>query len=310
MTGMLTTTFAMSRYGTGNGLLCTGPAIADLTDLDPLVTIRLLRESGFILFRGFRADLELFSALVHSISGRITLDPAREFHGGDVAQKVDAGTAGVGLHIENGNSPFAPDLTWFFCEKAAAEGSETTVCDGYRVWDAFSEEVRAQFAAQDIAYSRRVEENRWKAFVQHQTGGEKPAEEITVDDMRALATGPGRTVIEPLDGGAIHYEFQVPAAHPTLFGSRLAFANSILGPSYNYEKPRITFADGTEFSAELAKEVEERTAALTENIEWQDGDVALIDNTRVMHGRRDILDPARTIYNAQSYLSEELRTAA
>ncbi|MFI7576097.1 TauD/TfdA family dioxygenase [Micromonospora sp. NPDC049497] len=309
MTAMLTTTFAMSRYGAGNGLLCTAPATAALTDLDPLVTVRLLRESGFIVFRGFRADLELFSALVHAVSGRITLDPAREFHGGDVAQKVDAGTDAIGLHIENGNSPFAPDLTWFFCEKAAAEGSETTVCDGYRVWDEFSEETRAQFTAQDIAYSRRVEEDRWKAFVRHQLGDAKPADEITVDDMRGLATGPGKTLIEPLDGGAIRYEFQVPAAHATLFGSRLAFANSILGPSYNYEKPRITFADGTEFAAELMRETEERTAALTEDLAWQDGDVALIDNTRVMHGRRRILDPARTIYNAQSYLSDDLRAA-
>ena len=31
------------------------------------------------------------------------------------------------------------------------------------------------------------------------------------------------------------------------------------------------------------------------------GDIVLIDNTRVMHGRRAITDPERTILNAQSY---------
>ncbi|MET7669457.1 TauD/TfdA family dioxygenase [Micromonospora luteifusca] len=299
----------MTRYGTGTGLLCSGPDGATLTDLDPPTVTRLHSQAGFILFRGFRTDLESFSALVHALSGRITLDPAREFHGGDVAQKVDAGEAAVGLHIENGNSPFAPDLTWFYCKRAAAAGSETTVCDGYRVWDAFGAETRKRFAAQDIAYSRRVEEHRWKAFVNHQLGGAKPVDEITVGDMRALVTGPGRTIIEPLADGAIRYEFQVPAAHDTLFGTRLAFANSILGPSYNYEKPRITFADGSEFPPEVLDEVRERTAELTEDIAWQDGDVALIDNTRVMHGRREILDPARTIFNAQSYLADHLRQA-
>jgi len=300
------TNHTVGRYGTGSGSIVTAADDSPLSTIDPSTTIRLLADSGFVLFRGFTADLESFSALVRAHSGRITLDPARSFHGGDVAQKVDAGTAAVGLHIENGNSPFAPDLTWFYCEKAAAAGSETTVCDGYRVWDAFTEETRERFAGQDIAYSRRVDEDKWKAYVRHALGGERADEDISVQDMRTLAAGSGTTIIKELPDGAIHYEYRVRAAHETLFGARPAFANSILGPSYNYEKPRICFADESDFSAALLGEVVARTEELTENLSWQDGDVALIDNTRVMHGRREILDTGRTIYNAQSYLAAHL----
>jgi alpha-ketoglutarate-dependent taurine dioxygenase len=299
--------FVTTTYGMGSAMLVRAELGASLADIDPAASIRLLADAGVLLFRGFAPDITGFSEFVRAHSSRITLDPARSFHGGAVAQKVDAGTAAVGLHIENGNSPFAPDLTWFFCEKAAARGSQTTVCDGYRVWDAFSDSARTAFAAQDIVYSRRVDEPRWKAFVRHQSGGTKPDAEITVEDMRALATGAGRTAIEAIENGGIRYDFQIPAAHPTLFGSRLAFANSILGPSYNYEKPRITFADGSELPRHLIAEVEEATAKLTEDLDWQDGDVALIDNTRVMHGRREILDTDRTVYNAQSYLADHLR---
>ncbi|MDQ1019016.1 AMP-binding protein [Streptomyces afghaniensis] len=293
-------------YGEGTGKLVLPAGAGHLSDLDPAQVIELLSEAGFLLLRGFGLGLEDFTSFVKAHSDRITLDPARSFHGGGVAQKVDAGTDAVGLHLENGNSPFGPDLTWFLCEKAARRGSQTTVCDGYRVWDRMGERARELFAAQDIVYSRNVEEAKWKAFVFHQLEGRKGLDEITFDDILALVRGQESTVISLNDDGSIAYSYRTAAAHPTLFGDRLAWANSIFGPSYNYEAPRITFADGGELPGRLQDELRTLTEQVTEDLQWQDGDVALIDNTRVMHGRREILDTDRTIYNAQSYLNRGL----
>ncbi len=97
----------------------------------------------------------------------------------------------------------------------------------------------------------------------------------------------------------MRYSFTTPAAGTTVFGPRPSFANSILGPSFNYEKPTITFADGTALSPQLLAEVEEVTARLTENLDWQDGDAAVIDNTRVMHGRRAVTDPPHHLQRPQ-----------
>ncbi len=289
-----------SRYGNGNGVLVETEGLP-LETLEREFVLSLLRESGFIVFRGFRTDLDAFSGLVQRLSTRVTLDPARRFHG-SVAQKVDAGFDAIGLHCENGNSPFLPDLCWFFCEKAAREGSQTTVCDGYRVWDALSQSTRERFLAQPIQYSRHVEAAKWKGFVFHSLKGRKPLEEIGMADLLGLLENQENASAALKPDGSIHYTFQVPAAHQTLFSQRRAFANSILGPSFNYERPRITFADGSPFSKAIMAELSQVTEALTENIEWQDGGVVLIDNTRVMHGRRAIKDPHRTIYNALSYI--------
>ncbi|GHE57366.1 TauD/TfdA family dioxygenase [Streptomyces capitiformicae] len=299
----------LTPYGSGTGLLVE-PRSADTTlgSLAPEQVVCVLRDAGFLLLRGFRPDLEQFSAFVATHSERVTLDPARSFHGGSTAQLVDAGYDAVGLHLENGNSPFAPTLTWFFCEKAASSGSQTTVCDGYRVWDALSDEARGLFRQHEIVYSRRVEEARWKAFAAFHLGTSDAAS-VTVEQLQELTSGPGETVIEPLQDGAIHYAYRVPAAHETLFDTRPAFANSILGPSNHYEKPRITFADGRDIPVHILKEIESVTEELTEDLDWADGDVALIDNTRVMHGRRAITDPDRTIYNAQSDLDRGLLPA-
>jgi alpha-ketoglutarate-dependent taurine dioxygenase len=301
---MLNTT----QHGAGTGRVVQATAGQGLDALDPAEVIALLGETGYLLFRGFSTDTDRFNAFVRGLSSRIISDPAREFEG-EAAQKVDAGLQGVGLHLENGNSPFAPDLTWFFCRRAASAGSQTTVCDGYRVWDELSESARDAFAAQDIVYARNVPERLWRAFATHALNGTKAFDEVTIEDLLTMLSPAerGRTTLRTNIDRSVYYAYQVPGARAqTLFGSRTAWANSIFGPSYNYEQPTITFADGTEITEDLLAECRKVTDAVTEDIVWQDGDVALIDNTRVMHGRREIIDPDRTIFNAQSYLNKEL----
>lgn len=302
--------FEVVRHGRGPGVAVVDRSGRDLLDLDPRSTIATLAETGYLLCSGFRVDLAAFSQFVLAHSSRVTLDPARVFHGGKIAQKVDAGTDAMGLHLENGNSPFRPDLTWFFCQKAASAGSQTTVCDGYEVWRRVSASAKRQFEGQEIVYRRRVEESKWKTFVYHYVASRRPSitmEEITVADLLALVEGDRSTTITPRADGSILYLYRTPAVHRTLFGERLAWANSIFGPSYNYEAPTITFGDGRDIPAGLLEEMRALTDELTQDIHWRDGDVVLIDNTRVMHGRRAIEDPSRTIFNALSYLADELR---
>jgi alpha-ketoglutarate-dependent taurine dioxygenase len=303
-------TVTVAAYGSGKGRVVESRAGDTLDALDPREVYRLLAEAGFLLFRGFTTDMNGFNTFVKNASSRIVSDPAREFYG-EAAQKVDAGLDGVGLHLENGNSPFMPDLTWFFCQKAASTGSQTTVCDGYRVWDELPVPVRDAFAGQDIVYSRNVPERLWKGLVDHLLGGAKSYDEITVEDANALVTEPDRTVLRPNPDGSIYYAYRTPAVRrPTLFGERPAWANSIFGPSNNYEKPEIRFADGSPLGDELLTAAERVSDSVTEDIDWQDGDAVVIDNTRVMHGRRPIEDPARTIFNAQSYAEPTYLAAA
>jgi alpha-ketoglutarate-dependent taurine dioxygenase len=299
-------TITLSPEYSASGVLIEAEPGQPLDAIDPRWLLQQLKVSGYILLRGFDTNLEAFCALVKRHSSRVTLDPARSFHGGNVAQKVDAGADAMGLHLENGNSPFRPELVWFYCERAARHGSQTTVCDGCRVWQRMTDFGREQFYDNELLYRRRVDEQKWKLFVHHQTGGSIPIEQIRIADLLALVNADGATTIEEVENGAIVYSFRTPAVQQTLFKAGLAWANSIFGPSYNYEAPRITFANGDEIPSALLEEMRTLTADLTEDIEWRSGDVALIDNTRVMHGRRAIIDPGRLIFNALSYVDGRL----
>ena len=57
-----------------------------------------------------------------------------------------------------------------------------------------------------------------------------------------------------------------------------------------FEKDVDTF---TKFTNELLNEIAER---ITAEINWQKGDILMVDNTRIMHGRRAFMDDKRDIY--------------
>ena len=94
--------------------------------------------------------------------------------------------------------------------------------------------------------------------------------------------------IEPQADGGVRYILQIPAIREDNLSSKLAFANTILGPSFNYEKPEFTLADGSSVDNALIDELTQICEAYTQEITWQNGDVLILDNKRIMHGRRQI----------------------
>ncbi|MEH6559812.1 MAG: TauD/TfdA family dioxygenase [Marinobacter sp.] len=261
----------------------------------------LLGEYGVVLFRGCMRGPEAFSNFVASHSSRLSLDPARTMVAG-AAQLVDAGVDAVGLHCENGNSPFWPDITWFYCADAPRKGSQTTVCDGEVVLAQLSESCRSFFEENDIRYSRTVPGPKWRRLVCHYTPGLDDPALVLIDDLlRNVAEGAGTTISYDPKTDEIGYSFVVSAIQRSSFSDRGAFANSILGPSFNYEKPLIDTASGAPIPEKFLAEIETVTARATRPVGWQDHDMVMIDNRRVMHGREAICDTRRRIYNALSY---------
>src|SRR5690606_13727841 len=118
-----------------------------------------------------------------------------------------------------------------------------TVCDGFRVWDALSERARDVFAAQPISYKRTVPAELWRKLAAFLADDGRGPDEVTVADLYAQANPGAKVEFTERPDGSLYYHYQVFAAHPTKWSTRTAWANSLLGPSYNYEAPDIRFAD-------------------------------------------------------------------
>jgi len=260
-----------------------------------------LKQSGVIVLRECFNKIEDFGSFVKRHSSRLTLDPGRTFTGG-VAQLVDAGTSAVGLHCENGNAPIWPDLTWFFCTQAPLLGSQTTLCDGVSTLEKLSEKTIKRFENKKIRYRRSVPGDKWRRIVCYYNTSIQDIEKARFEDLKKIVGDNSSTHMKySPDEDSVDYSFTTSAIQISSFCQKPAFANSILGPSFNYEKPTIDFEDGEPFDNKLLVEINSVTDKNTYIVGWQDFDLVMIDNRRVMHGREKIIDDRRQIYNALSY---------
>ena len=260
--------------------------------LDSLRT-DLVRD-GWAVLRGFDVDMTRFSDLVATLCQRMTFDPAREYTS-ENTQKVDAGRGPIGLHVENGNTPRCPDIVAFFARRGAFEGSQTTVCDGQRLYDSFGDTLRRRWS-QPMTVIRTLPERLWKSYLAHEHPAISHPDEVRMEHVLEFARAvPGQDFTLNEDGSML-YALTLDPVRPSALGGGLGFANAVLGPSHNYEPPRYRMADGSEVSTDEIEALRERAEDFTIEINWQDGDVAVLDNTRVMHGRRAIKDPDRELF--------------
>ena len=129
----------------------------------------------------------------------------------------------------------------------------------------------------------------------------KSTERVALNHLLQILPAAQNQTLRLLDDGSLYTEFIIPAAAKTRLSPQIAFANSLLGPSFNYESPRIVLDDYTEVPEEVLQDIRHATEKWTENIDWMDGDIAIIDNTRTMHGRRKIVDANRSLFNTLSF---------
>ena len=247
---------------------------------------QILAKSGWVLLRGFPLNLTSFSQIIKLLCRQLTFDPAREYSNNST-QKVNSGTSAIGLHIENGNTPLPPDLVAFYSEKSANIGSQTTVCDGVEVYQNMSDELKALFE-HPITVSRTLPSKLWRQYVADQHPAISSIDEVNeghLDDLNALA--PNQKAILNCDD-SLTYRLAINPCIKGAFSEEIAFANAILGPSFNYEKPTVTLSTGEEITETLKQELTLLAERFTHEISWQDNDLVLIDNKRVMHGRRAI----------------------
>jgi alpha-ketoglutarate-dependent taurine dioxygenase len=267
-----------------------------ITDIEVINQVKQqLNDSGWVLLRGFDANLPKFSELLKQFCNKLTFDPAREF-ADKSSQKVNAGKASVGLHIENGNTPFPPNIVAFYSAKSAKKGSQTTVCDGAELYQNMPIELQKAWQ-KTVTVSRRLPSNLWRQYVVNQHPAVSDITQVTEKHLSDFITINKHQRGKITADDSLDYALDIQPCLPLKFSitkgedqtEKFAFANALLGPSFNYEKPDYTFANGQPVSDEVIKQTTELAEQYTHEIHWQDGDIAIIDNKRVLHGRRAII---------------------
>lgn len=256
--------------------------------VDPMTLHHIRQEvehHGWVRLSEYDSSLDSFSALISKLCRFVTFDPARNTSS-EVTQKVDAGTGAIGLHIENGNTPMPPNLVAFYCERAANAGSQTTVCDGAKLLKSMPKSLR-DACSRAVIVRRRLPEKIWKSYVAKALSIAAPATATRQHLELFMKAIPGQSGVVGTDE-ELDYSLRIKPIITSPFGHVKAFANAILGPSFNYDAPTYTFEDGSPITPQLIQELTALAETCTEEVQWRDGEVVVIDNHRVMHGRRRI----------------------
>lgn len=244
----------------------------------------LFRRHGAVLLRGFPAGLEAFKAFTDAwcVSSVFNESPDRRLL--DQAhniQSVNGGSDPFPLHPELSREPWKPDVCFFLCLQPPVSGGETTVCDGAEIVRRLPAEIREAMSRRRLLYVQPASPETLTYWL----GAPTPSDAQLADQPKS---SPYRFVRSP---AGILRVFSRPMLHATRFGGAPAFGNFLLFARDYLGLPNFPVMDnGQRVPDDWMEAVRQAAGPITAPIPWRQGDLIMLDNSRIMHGRRAILD--------------------
>jgi len=260
-----------------------------------------LGSHGAILFRGFGIhSMEVFEQFAECTSHGGLLDyiygstPRRRIAGGVYTSTEYPADQVIPFHNEMSYSLAWPMKIWFCCLKAASSGGATPIADSVKVFQEIDSGIRASFIERGVMYVRnygsgldlscqqvfgtedRAEiekickdskiECEWKADGRLQTW----------QKCQAIAMHPQTHEIVWFNQAHL---FHVSSLDP-------AFASELLAAFGEQGLPRNAYyGDGTSIPSPVLDEIRAAYGRAKVEFPWEEGDVLMLDNMLVAHGR-------------------------
>lgn len=265
---------------------------------------------GAILFRGFptRTDLD-FDAFIRafnypnfryedSLSNAVrTVRTERVFTANEAPASVT-----IHLHHEMAQTPIYPSKLFFFCEQAADTGGATPLCRSDILFERLLEhcpEFARNCEVKGLRYRNVMPPTddpqsgmgrSWRKTFRVQTPGEA---EQAMDRLRYSYRW--------MEDGCLEATTPVLQGVRRLPDGRKSFFNQLIAAFEGWKDARndpsksITFGDGSPLNPDDAHLAARLADEITFDLNWQTGDVALVDNYVAMHARRTFTGTRRVL---------------
>jgi alpha-ketoglutarate-dependent taurine dioxygenase len=276
--------------GKSIGLIVQSDESRNAMALDRDEVIELFKRHGALLFRGFDFDGERDFRAFTEVFGRDFISYPALTRGqvseDNTTQTVDDTTQAIPLHSELSYlpAPLCPEMCWFLCVRPPAVNGQTLLCDGLFVHPFLAEEVR-----------KSLEERRLKYVMEFSV-------QTCLNYFQADSLSRFYEVIERhslqhvfrVEDDMVYMDRVSPVFTRSKFGAEKVLANNIVNNGRGASVP--VFEDGSIIPDYIYDELQSVTDRLTVEVDWQPNDLLIVDNTRVMHGRREIEDELRLIH--------------
>jgi alpha-ketoglutarate-dependent taurine dioxygenase len=270
-----------------------------------------LRTHRALLFRGFHRtnEAEFTDFVSISSGGRLLEYRDRSTPRRLVAGRIYTSTEyppehRIALHNEGTYWRTWPLKAYFGCVTPAARGGETPIADCRRVLARLDRGVQQRFLAKRVCYVRNYNDGfglKWQEAYQSSDRAEveaygranaievewKSGDRLRTRQVRdAIVTHPGTG--EPIWFNHAAF-FHVSSLDPAI-GRSFLDAMAVDDLPYN-----TYYGDGSEIEPEIVAAIREAYEAETVRFPWQAGDVLMLDNVTVAHGREAYEGPRRIL---------------
>ncbi|MEX0963972.1 MAG: TauD/TfdA family dioxygenase [Pseudohongiellaceae bacterium] len=206
------------------------------------------------------------------------------------------------LHHEMAQTPIYPSKLFFYCEKAAESGGATPLCRSDILLRELSRQAPQFVEAcreKGVRYSNvmpdadDLESGQGRSWRSTLSTDEKSVAE---DKLRKLGYE-----WQWLDQDSLRVTTAVLPAIRTTVSGREVFFNQLIAAFRGWKDARnatgksIRFGDNSEINSEAMALAIQVGDELSFDISWQSGDIALLDNFLVMHGRRPFVGQRRVL---------------
>ena len=264
---------------------------------------------GTILFRDFPLatdqDFDAFIAAFNyenfayrdSLSNAVRVNRTpRVFTANEAPSEVT-----IFLHHEMAQTPIYPSRLFFFCEHAAEEGGATPLCRSDILFRELQK--RCPQFADDCEHKGLLYSNVMPAVDDPKSGMGRSWQSTLRAETKEAAEARLRELgysWEWLDDGCLRATTPVLPAVRTLPDGRKSFFNQLIAAAHwqderNDSSKAITFGDGTPLDRNAVATAVELGDQFAFDVPWQKGDVALVDNFVVMHGRRPFVGTRKVL---------------
>ncbi|WP_255670803.1 TauD/TfdA family dioxygenase [Blastopirellula sediminis] len=272
--------------------------------------LRQCQTHGAILFRGFPlsepAEFDRFIAAfeIENFPYEVSLSNAvrTNFTPRVFSANEAPSTVTIYLHHEMAQTPIFPSKLFFCCWQAAEAGGATPLCRSDVLFDQMQERF-PQFAydceTKGLKYS-----NVMPAANDASSGMGRSWQSTfrveTREEAQARMSEYGYAW-EWLEDGSLRATTPILPAVREVSPGRKVFFNQLIAAFCGWKDSRndpsksITFGDGSPLDRGVVMEVANMAEQLTFDLPWQNGDVALVDNFLVMHGRRTFQGPRKIL---------------
>jgi ectoine hydroxylase-related dioxygenase (phytanoyl-CoA dioxygenase family) len=271
--------------------------------------VSALDRHGAMLLRGFACNEDSFGTTVERVSGDLFAYSFRSTPRSTVKGFVYTSTEypqdqQIPLHNEMSYAIEWPRRLWMLCTRPATTGGATMVADSMVVRSKIPADIREPFERLGVEYRRRYGPHLdlpWQEGFQTNNRAEVDAEcrrqglnYEWVNDVELVTSVVRPACISHPRSGDVAWFNQAHLFHTSALPPDVRHAmHRTLGED---RIPRAAyFGDRSVIPDEFVAAIHSAYADAAIDVEWKSGDLLVVDNERIAHGRRPFTGPRRVV---------------